>query len=87
MTSQRESVTVPGRLVGMGQDINCTVRALKVSLPGTAEYNYVRPIICDVPADLPDGIYSITFGGKAEMVQRKFGSWIAVLDYVPPQKQ
>jgi hypothetical protein len=87
MTSQRESVTLPGRLVGMGQDINCTVCALKVSLPGTAEYNYVRPIICDVPADLPDGIYSIRFGGKTEMVQRKFGSWIAVLDYVPPQKQ
>jgi hypothetical protein len=78
MTSNRESVTLPGRLVGMGRDVECSVGAVKVSsLPGTAEFNYIRPVIYDAPADLPDGPYSITFGGKTERVQRKFGAWIA----------
>lgn len=77
MTSNRESVALPARLIGMGRELDCQVRAIKVSLPGTAEYNFIRPIICDVPADLPDGLYSITFGGKTERVQRQHGAWIA----------
>ena len=77
MASKRESITLPGRLVGMGHDVNCKVRVVKVSLPGTAEYNYIRPVIHDVPSDLPDGLYSITFGGKTERVQRQYGAWIA----------
>jgi|GEM_PF-2220079 len=77
MTSNRESVTLPGHLVGMGREADCGVRAIKVSLPGTAEYNYIRPAIYDVPSDLPDGLYSITFGGKTERVQRQYGAWIA----------
>ncbi len=77
MTSNRESVTLPGHLVGMGRAVDCGVRAVKVSLPGTAEYNYIRPVIYDVPSDLPDGLYTITFGGKTERVQRHGGAWIA----------
>ena len=77
MTSNRESVTLAGRLVGMGREVDCSVRVVKVSLPGTAEYNYIRPVIHDVPADLQDGLYSITFGGKTERVQRQYGAWIA----------
>lgn len=77
MASKRESITLPGRLVGMGRDVECRVRVVKVSLPGTDLYNYIRPVIHDVPSDLPDGIYSITFGGKTERVQRQNGAWIA----------
>ena len=77
MTSSRESVTLLGRLVGRGREVDCSVRAVKVSLPGTAEHNYIRPVIYDVPADLPDGLYRITFGGKTERVQRQYGAWIA----------
>lgn len=77
MASKRENVTLSGHLVGMGRDVNCRVRVVKVSLPGTAEYNYTRPVIHDVPSDLPDGLYSITFGGKTERVQRQHGAWIA----------
>lgn len=77
MASKRESVILPGRLVGMGRDVNCKVRVVKVSLPGTAEYNCIRPVIYDAPSDLPDGPYSITFGGKTERVQRQHGAWIA----------
>lgn len=77
MTSNRENVTLPGRLVGMNRETDCSVRVVKVSLPGTDEYNYIRPIIHDVPSDLPDGLYSITFGGKTERVRRQYGAWIA----------
>jgi hypothetical protein len=77
MASNREIVTLPGHLAGMGRDVNCSVGAVKVSLPGTAEYNYVRPVIHDAPADLPDGLYQITFGGKTDRVQRHNGAWLA----------
>ena len=77
MASKRENVTLSGHLVGMGRNVDCRVRVVKVTLPGTAEYNYTRPVIHDVPSDLPDGLFSITFGGKTERVQRQYGAWIA----------
>ncbi|MGA2350358.1 MAG: hypothetical protein ABSF70_08000 [Terracidiphilus sp.] len=77
MASNHEIVRLPGRLAGMGREIQCSVQAVKVSLPGTAEYNYIRPHILDVPTDLPDGLYSLTFGGLTERVQRHTGAWIA----------
>jgi hypothetical protein len=61
----------------MGREIQCSVQAVKVSLPGTVEYNYIRPHIFDVPADLQDGLYCLTFGGMSEKVQRHTGAWIA----------
>ena len=79
MASNREIVTLPGRLAGMGRDVQCSVGAVKVSLPGTAEYNYVRPVIHNTPTDLPDGPYQITFGEKTERVQRHNGTWIAAI--------
>jgi hypothetical protein len=77
MASNREFVRLRGRLVGMGREIECGVQAVKVSLPGTAEYNYIRPHIFDIPSELPDGLYSLTFGGMTERVQRHNGAWIA----------
>jgi hypothetical protein len=77
MASYRESVTLPGRLVGMGRDVTCSVTATRVSLPGTNDYNYVRPLIHGVPVDLPDGLYTITFDEKSQRVQRQFGAWLA----------
>ena len=77
MASKRESVTLPGRIVGMGREVDCSVRAVKVSLLGTDDFNYIRPVIHGVPEDLPDGLYNITFGGKTERVQRHGGAWIA----------
>ena len=79
MASKREIVTLAGRLVGMGRESDCSVQAVKVSLPGTSEYNYARPVIHNVPSDFPDGLYSLTFGGVTERVQRQNGAWIAPL--------
>ena len=77
MASDRESVTLQGRLVGMGRDMACRVIAVKVSLRGTDDYYYVRPTIHDTPPDLPAGLYTITFGGKTQNVQRQREAWIA----------
>jgi hypothetical protein len=77
MSSNHENVTLPGRLVGAGRAVECSVCLVKVSLPGTAIFEYIHPIIHDAPADLPDGFYDLTFGGKAEKVQRQRGAWIA----------
>jgi len=51
--------------------------AIEVSLPGTADYNFMRPVIYDAPADLPDSAYKIAFGGNTEDVQRHDGAWVA----------
>lgn len=77
MASNREIVRLRERIVGMGREIECGVQAVKVSLQGTTEYSYVRPQIFDVPSELPDGLYSLTFGGMTERVQRHNGAWIA----------
>jgi hypothetical protein len=77
MASKREVVRLSGRLVGMGHDVECSVQAVKVSLPGTAEFNYAGPHIYDVPPELPDSLYSLMFGGRTERVQRHCGAWIA----------
>jgi hypothetical protein len=77
MASDRESVTMRGRLVGMGRDVECHVTAIKVSLRGTDDYQYVRPQIHGTPAGLPDGIYTITYDGVTDRVQRQYGSWTA----------
>jgi len=77
VTSNRESVTFAARLVGMGRDVKCSVRVTKVSLPGTAIFSYTGPAPYDLPPDLADGPYDITYNGETHRVQRKYGSWIA----------
>ncbi len=80
MTTNRETVTLSGRLVGMGRDVSCSVRAVKVSLRGnggTVDFTYTRPVIFDAPSDLPDGPYTLTYDGQTVKVQQVNGSWLA----------
>jgi hypothetical protein len=66
-----------GRLRGMGREAECTLSAEKVSLPGTNMYEYAKLTILGEPKDLPDGQYEVTYDGRTQKVQRKFGAWIA----------
>ena len=77
MASRRQAVGLSGRLRGMGRDVPCTVIAVKVTLPGTEVYDYVRPMIADEPKDLPNGLYKVGFDGRTISVQRRDGAWIA----------
>ena len=82
MTSRRETVTLSGRLVGMGRDVICSVRAVKVSLPGSggaADFNYVRAVIFEEPSDLLDRPYILSYGGQTTKVRRVNGSWLTLV--------
>jgi hypothetical protein len=77
MAPIRENVTLSARLVGMGHNVNCSVRVTKVSQSGTAVFSYTRPIPYNLPPNLADGPYDITYNGETHKVERKFGSWIS----------
>ena len=77
MASRRENVILAAQLRGMGREVDCTVSAVKVSLPGTHLYEYTRLTILGEPTDLPDGQYEVAYDGRRDRVQRKFGAWIA----------
>jgi hypothetical protein len=57
MNSNRETVMLAGRLSGMGNQAECTVSAVKVSLPRLNTWEYVKCDIHLAPESLPDGQY------------------------------
>jgi hypothetical protein len=75
MASKHEFVRRPGRLVGMGQDVECHVHSVKVSEPPTDDYSYTKLVISDEPPDLPVGAYCLTFDGIALRAEHRHG-WI-----------
>ena len=74
-TSYRETVMMAGRLKGMGREAECTVSAVKVSLPQLNIWEYVRCDIHLAPENLPDGRYAVTFEGKTMEVKLLYGLW------------
>jgi hypothetical protein len=66
MTSQREVVTMSGLLEGMGRSAKCMVVATKISVPGTSEYTYRNLKPFNIPDDLPDGVYTVTYAGRTD---------------------
>ena len=58
-TSHREPVMMTGRLKGMGREAECTVSAVKVSLPLPNIWEYVNCDIHLAPENLPDGRYEV----------------------------
>jgi hypothetical protein len=81
MASHREAVRIPGQLIGMGHTVQCTVTAIRVSLPGTDKFEYTNPVIGGTPYDLPDGVYELTYGWKTQKVQRQNGAFIAAVGF------
>jgi hypothetical protein len=76
MTPQYQTVMVPGQLRGMGRCASCTVCAVRVALQGAGSYDYVRPMVSGAPGDLPNGSYTLTFGGRIASVQLHNGAWM-----------
>ena len=75
-TSKRETVMMLGRLRGMGHEAECTVSAVKVSLPLLNVCEYVKCDIHLAPEDLPDGPYRVTFEGRTMQVKKLYGDWL-----------
>jgi hypothetical protein len=75
-TSHRETVMMAGRLKGMGYEAECTVSAIKVSLPQLDIWEYVRCDIHFAPENLPDGLYQVSFEGRTMQVKKLDGDWL-----------
>jgi hypothetical protein len=74
----RTPVTDAGTLRSESHEATCTVRATKVSLPGSPGiFDYVDSSIESVSEELPEGIYQISAFGKTESVRYKNGYWLA----------
>lgn len=77
MASIQEWVSIPGILRGeTGDETQCTVRALKVGLPGTDNFSYTRCSIEHVEGPLPEGRYEVRFAGQVNTAQFRGGYWL-----------
>jgi hypothetical protein len=65
-----------GRLKGMGYEAECTVSAVKVSLPLLNIWEYVKCDIHLAPENLPDGPYEVSFEGRTMHVKKVDGDWL-----------
>jgi hypothetical protein len=76
MASVRTVEMLKGRLIGMGNEVDCTVGGVRVSLPGTAESVLTRCSIHNAPGDLPDGDYVVRYPGGISQVQKRGDAWL-----------
>lgn len=77
MRSNREQVVLLGTAEGMGRVIEAMISAIRVSLPNSSEYTYIRPIPHNMPTDAPDGRYIIKLDGREFPAEWRNGSWVA----------
>ena len=73
--SIREAVLLEGVLRGMHLEAQCTVRAVKVSLPKLDVWEYVAADIVQAPRDLPTGAYEVAFEGRKVKVNKTVNGW------------
>jgi hypothetical protein len=74
--SNCETVKKAGRLSGMGHEAECTVSAVKVSLPQLNTWENGKCDIYLAPENLPDGQYRVTFEGRTMQVRKRDGNWV-----------
>ncbi len=77
--SNRESVLLPGILRGQGQEIECTVRATKVSLPGSGglpvAVAFSQYSIQSISRKVPDGRYKLSVNAEIIPMRLHNGLW------------
>jgi hypothetical protein len=77
MTSRREVVFLQGILRGVGRERPCRIRAVKVTLPGSAgAFEYTEMSIVDSD-NFPDGKYELEFEGRKTSLVKREGTYIA----------
>ena len=75
--SVRESVVIQGVLRGMNVEAQCTITAVKVSLPKLDVWEYVKADITLAPPELPLGTYEVSFDGRKMKVNKTAQGWIS----------
>jgi hypothetical protein len=73
-----ERISFIGLLRGDGGQAECTVSAIKVSLPGTTDYELTQYSIMRVSKPLPEGKYQLSAHGKTIDITHHNGDWLAV---------
>ena len=77
MTSTRERVSLPGILRGNGHEVECTVLATKVTLPGANAVAFCQYSVRKVPKNLPEGRYKLSVNAEVIPVRLQGGFWLA----------
>jgi hypothetical protein len=76
--SDRTTITLNGKLQGMGRTEDCLMLATKVSLRGTNQYEYAKLSIHHrAPDDLPDGTYTVTYDGRTSQMRKQGELWLS----------
>ena len=75
--SRRELVELSGILRGAGHETSCTLRATKVSLPGSGAAAYTNYSMKAVSEALPDGNYDLLVDGETHGIILSNGHWLA----------
>jgi len=74
--STREPVRCSGIIRGAGGEATCTVYAMKVSLPGTDQFEYVDWSVKNMSVNLPDGPYQVSAFGRVTAVAIRNGYFL-----------
>jgi hypothetical protein len=74
----RTPVSDTGILRSGALETTCTVKAIKVTMPGDPSiFEFCEFSIENVSKQLPEGIYQITAFGKTQSVRYSQGAWLA----------
>jgi hypothetical protein len=85
----RSVVLIHGLLQGMGREEPCEMLAMKESRTETGAVVFSQCSVIDAPHDLPNGIYTVSFGGYVVPARKESGLWIPeeATDSVPLHDQ
>jgi len=71
-------VRLRGVLKGDNGEANCTVTALKVTLPGSSDFQYAKISVASTDTPLPVGVYVLQVAGLTHTMQHTAqGHWIS----------
>jgi hypothetical protein len=78
MSTIRERVQLRGRLSGQGQNAECIVSAIKLTLQANGPSDYAKYSVESVSKTLPEGDYVLAIAnGKTLPVRKHCGQWLA----------
>jgi hypothetical protein len=60
----------------MEREVPCEMLAMRETQPGTGAPVFSRCSVIDAPQDLPNGLYSVSFGGHQVPARKECGLWI-----------
>jgi hypothetical protein len=72
----RSVVLIHGLLQGMGREEPCEMLAIKESRNETSAIVFSQCSVIDAPQDLPNGVYTVSFGGYIVPARKESGLWI-----------